>query len=162
MGVEYRIVRATEEHARNLAPRMRPEDAEEIRVAQDLDPLEGVLYALHRSVIARTALARSNGSAILVAAMWGVIPLETYLAGNGQPWLLTSEIVERHPRTFMRETRRQLAEFSALFPTLLNVMDVRYSRAARWAARIGFDVSPPFLFGPPGKMWPHRGIELTR
>jgi hypothetical protein len=151
---DVRIEPATEQHAEALAPLLRDADREEIWTAQRLTALEGLLVALRRSQIARCGFV--NGE---ITAMWGVIAV-SLLSGTGQPWLLTSGAVERYPKIFMRECYRQLEEFKGLFPTMMNVMDARYTRAARWASRIGFDVSPPYLFGPVGKMMPHRLIEM--
>jgi hypothetical protein len=154
LGVDVQIVPATREHAINLAPRMRQEDIAEVWVGSHQEPLEHLTDSIERSVIARSALVGDQ-----VACIWGVVAI-SLLTGTGQPWLLTSDLVERHPRHFMREVRRQLPEMLRMFPTLLNVTDARYTRAIRWLDRIGFQVSPPFLFGPVGYVHPHRLIEM--
>lgn len=151
---DVQVEPATERHAETLAPLLRAEDRAEIWASQRLSGLEGLLFALRRSQIARTGFIHGE-----ISAMWGIIAI-SLLSGTGQPWLLTSSVVERYPKAFMRECYRQLAEFKLLFPTMMNVMDARYVRAARWAVHTGFDVSSPYLFGPVGRMLPHRLIEM--
>lgn len=151
---ETRIEPATEEHARNLAPRLRAEDRAEVWRSSRMEPLEALLTAVRWSLEAGALVAGED-----VVAMAGIIPI-SLLTGTVQPWCLSSPLVERYPIAFSRAIRAGLAEHRKRFPVMLQVIDARYKRSVAWARRLGFDVSPAFLFGPVGYLNPHHLAEL--
>lgn len=79
-----------------------------------------------------------------IICMAGVSPYS--LIGNtGVPWLLGTELVNRHKRTFMVETRRVVTRWLTMFDVLRNVVDARYVAALRWLDWLGFEFGPPFV-----------------
>jgi hypothetical protein len=147
VSVHVDIVPATEEHARALAPRMRLADRLEVEATGGYTPLEALLFSLERSEVARAALFDGE-----VACMWGVAPLRrsAVLGRVGVAWLLTSDLVERHPRAFWRGCRAELPRLLARFDVLTNAMDCRNLVALRWGWRIGFRFARPETFGVEG------------
>jgi len=144
---DFEIVPARSAHAEALAPRMRPAEVLEIRASGNHSPLGALLKGLETSSIARTALWDGE-----VACIWGVAPLRTsLLVGRvGAAWLLTSDLVERHPRAFWRGCRAELARLFESYDMLVNAIDARHGQAVRWARRLGFRLEDPQAFGGEG------------
>lgn len=132
MSVE--IVAATERHARAMAPHLRPGDLAEI-AAGGMDALGALLDGVRRSLWARAALVDG-----VPAAMWGVTAA-SFFAPAAHPWLLTTELVERHKKRFLRECRAQVAEMRAVAPVLSNLVDGRYAGACRLLRWLGFEIA---------------------
>lgn len=128
---------ATEEDARELAPLLRVEDRLEV-LALGLDPFEGLLRSLAGAQEAWTY--RSEGQLVCMA---GVTPL-SLIGRTGVPWLLGSDLVVRHRRSFMVETRRVVARWLTRFDALTNIVDARYEEAIRWLGWLGFEIGEPF------------------
>lgn len=128
---------ATEEDARELAPLLRAEDRAEV-LALGLEPVDGLLQSL---ADAREAWTYRDGSRIICMA--GITP-RSLIGRTGVPWLLGSELVIRHRRPFMVETRRMVAHWLSHFNLLINVVDARYVAAIRWLGWLGFEISEPF------------------
>ena len=129
-----------------LALSMRGDDRRECE-ASGLDAFQSLTLSLARSNFATTA--RIDGR---VLAMFGVVPLGGTLVAPeaGWAWVLTSELVERHPREFYRESKRVLAEMVRRFPVLVNQVDGRYTRAHAWLKALGFAFHPAVPVGPSG------------
>jgi hypothetical protein len=147
MAVEVRIVPATAALARELAPRMRPAEVDEVRASGRHTPLGALLAGLEASSIAHAALFDGK-----VACMWGVVPMRwSALVGRiGAVWLLTSDLVERHPKAFWRGCRAELPRLFESCDMLVNAIDARHDKAVRWARRLGFPLEEPQAFGADG------------
>lgn len=146
------LERATEAHARELAPRIRREDALEVLASSRQSPLEALLEGLE--VSAPAYAVRFDGE---LGLLGGVAPGRP---GVGHPWMLTSDLVERHRVAFVQVVRDCLDAWLERFPVLENAVDARYERALRWARRAGFQVDPPAPFGAEGL--PFCRITLRR
>jgi hypothetical protein len=148
---------ATRAHAEVLAPRMRRADAAEILASGGYKPLPGLLAALRWS--------RRHGQAWAglidgeVACLFG-IGKRTLLSPAATPWLLTGDLVERHPLLFWRASRAVIAAWLEEHELLEQFVDSRYTQALRWAARLGFTVEEPAPFGRGGL--PFNRITLRR
>lgn len=153
-----RVVPATRELAELLAPTMRAEDAAEVLASGGFAPLEALFEGLSRSEVAQALLLEGE-----VAAIWGVVPLpRRSLLGPqaGIVWLLTGTAVERHQLAFLRLSRPAVAALLTRYALLTNCVDCRYAVALRWAAWLGFTLSPPAPFGAAGL--PFQRITLSR
>lgn len=128
---------ATEEDARELAPLLRVEDRLEV-LALGLDPIEGLLQSLAGAQESWTYRAEGQ-----IVCMAGITPL-SLIGRTGVPWLLGSELVIRHRRSFMVETRRAVARWLTHFDVLTNIVDARYDAAIRWLGWLGFEIGDPF------------------
>jgi hypothetical protein len=128
---------ATEVDVRELAPVLRTEDRAEV-LALGLEPAEGLLQSL---AAAREAWTWRDGGPIICMA--GIAP-RSLIGRTGVPWLLGSELVVRHRRSFMVETRRMVAHWLTHFDVLTNVVDASYAAAIRWLGWLGFEIGEPF------------------
>ena len=137
----HRIVPATEDLLRAMAPRLRAADRREVETL-GFTPERGLLDSYRRSTWARVALTPS-GQPI---AAWG-IGLISALGGIGGPWMLSTPLIERDRRAFLRESRRQLAEMRGLCPVLRGLVDARYRGAVRWLGWLGFSFGAPIMIG---------------
>lgn len=131
------MIPATKDDACELAPLLRAEDREEV-LALGLEPVDGLFESLAAAREAWTY--RDDGRIICMA---GVAPL-SLIGSTGIPWLLGSQLVTAHRRTFMVETRRRVACWLMMFSVLRNVVDDRYTAAHRWLRWLGFEIGEPF------------------
>lgn len=141
---ELRFVKATEEHAKALAPWMRIGDRLEVEANSGRNPLEALLESMRVSTITRAALIDDE-----VAAIFGVSPVDA-LGGVASVWMLTGEIVDEIPYLFLRKSRSQVDELLQEWPILINFIDARYDRALRWVRWLGASVGAEIPFGVAG------------
>lgn len=134
------ILAATRDDVHEFAPRLRAEDRAEV-LALGVAPVDGLLQSIAGAWEAWTYRADRQ-----IICMAGVTPL-SLIGRVGVPWLLGSELVLRHRRTFMMETRRMVAHWLTLFDVLRNVVDARYEGAIRWLRWLGFEIGAPFPLG---------------
>jgi hypothetical protein len=154
MSGQVTIVPATRAHAEQLAPLMRPADAAEVKASGGYEPLDALLDAMSWSAEAYAGFIDGE-----LACLFGVVP-GTFLTGEAVPWLLTSGVVQRNPRAFLRASRGVIAGWLEQYPVLVQQVDARYDAALRWAARVGFEVEPPAPFGVGGE--PFCRISMRR
>lgn len=147
MSVDVRFSPATAADVRAIVPRMREDDRREV-------------VALGETVETAVLLAvtLSAGDAWLVtfdgepAAIFGVVPC-SLLMGHAVPWLLTTPVIDRFPKTFYKVSRTVLAQLRERYSLLGNMIDVRYKKSLRWARRLGFTVKDPKPQGPHGALF---------
>jgi hypothetical protein len=147
---------ATRAHAEELAPRMRHGDAAEILASCGHRPLAGLLASLKWSEAHGEAWAGLIDGE--VAGIFGV-GKRTLLSTSGIPWLLTGDLVERHPLLFWRASRAVLATWLERFEFLEQFVDARYTQALRWAERLGFKVEEGQPIGRGGLLFCHITIR---
>lgn len=150
-----RTVPATGEHAIELGNNMRAADAAEVMASDGFRPIDAVLRSMDVSTFSKALLI---GGA--VACIWGVMPAPDPRTHIGIPWALTSPLVERYPKVFLKACRLALVEMLARYRILINSIDARHTQALRWAEWLGFDVHEPQPYGPEGR--PFCVITLIR
>lgn len=139
MAVKVDIVPATVAHAEALARTLRRGDFDE-GLALGLDPYAAAVSSVVDSKVAYAALFDEK-----VAACAGVVDLGRR---TGQVWMLSSTVVDRHPRAFLKTSRLVLERLMEDFDVLSNVIDSRYEAALRWARWLGLEVGEPRPIGP--------------
>ncbi len=140
--VEFAIIPASDADALYLAPRLRAADRLEAEAATGMDPLDALRQSLSLSVEAWSGTADGE-----VICMFGVGAL-SIAAGEGCPWLLGSDLVERHGMAFARRNRLLVRHWSSMWPVLRNWVDVRHTVAIRWLGWMGFALAEPVAYGP--------------
>lgn len=149
---------ATLAHGQALAAAMRAEDVNEVQATLGMGPLAGLRLSLeHASASGGGAWTLFLGGQ--VAAVWGVHPLTESVAAV---WLLTSTVVERHRRFFAEVSRTEVCRLLERYLVLYNFIDVRYTRALRWAAWAGAQLGAARPWGVEGRpfvpaVWMRRG-----
>ena len=61
--------------------------------------------------------------------------------GRGCVWMISTPMVARAKKFYLRATRDQAAKMQALFPTIWTWVDSRYTRSLRWLDWLGFDIA---------------------
>lgn len=152
MADELRIVAATEEHARALAPELRDADAAECR-GGGTEPLHALLTSLRASEIARTALLGERP-----IAMWGLAPV-ALLGDAAVVWLLTAPDVEPRRFTLLRTARREVECWLRFRRELYAFADETYAGACRLLEALGFRAErrAPFEGGGVFRIYERRG-----
>lgn len=150
---ETHVETATLEHARALAPLLRPEDVAEVVAAGYANGLEAVEASVREAEIAWAVMVRHDGQEE-VAALYGArgIGRASMLTGPevGEIWFLTGRRFPKHPRAMMGVARLAMKLMLRSYPVLFNVIDARYEAAVRWARWLGFTVWPALPYGPQG------------
>ena len=146
---EITILPATREDADALYLAMRTADYAECEAYGQSSVLEGVRESVSGSTHAWTA--RADGELL---ACFGVAPL-SFLTGVGSPWLLGTDVLNRHPRELMSKARKYLPFMLGIFPHLINFVHVDNARSIRWLSRLGFTLHDPQPYGLRGALF-HR------
>jgi len=124
---------ATPDDARELAGSMREQDAREVR-ATGYEPEAALLTSMRVSAEAWTVRCDD-----VIMCMWGVVDIDL-LDGVATPWLLTSPLVERHQKTFVKLAIKTVNELRLRYRLLVNTVDARHVMAVRWLRRMGFEL----------------------
>ncbi len=143
---------ATLEHAAALADVMRAYDAAEVKAATGETPLEVLERGVRSSAVSVAVFFDDE-----IAAIFGIAQAETRESALGPSircaWFLTGEVVDRHPRTFIRVAKRVQTNFLALCPILYNWVDERYAGAIWLLRHLGVQLSEPMPHGVNGELF---------
>lgn len=141
------VVPADEAHVAIIAAGMRQADRDEIWAASHVAPEAALRQGLRTSTIAWAGLI--DGEPV---CLFGVSPL-SIVSGDGVPWMLGTEAVVRHQRTFLRHCRSCVDRMRAVYPTLTNYVDDRNTASKRWLRWLGFEIDEPAPYGVEGRMF---------
>lgn len=141
--IERRMTLSTD--AAILAPRMRAEDRAEV-LAMGQEPLEALQMSVDGSAEAFTWWLGDD-----IVAMAGVNP-HTLIGPTATAWMLGSDLIPRHRRYFLQESRLVVDRWLQTWPRLVNAVDAEYGAACRWLRHIGFTLSGPVPIGT-GTFW---------
>lgn len=125
---------STQADAVDLAPLMRPEDAQEVFSASGKSPLGALMAGLRESETCLTV--EYDGKP---AAMFGVVPGNIRDTALGYVWLLGSPAIEDFARDFLRESKDRLKELGEGYDVLTNYVDCRNQAHLRWLEWLGFE-----------------------
>ncbi len=126
------VVAAHRDHIFHIANHMAKADVEEC-AALGMGPYRALEDSLNRSAAAWTGMVDQTP-----VCMFGVCPIDI-LAGVGSPWLLGTDEIRRHAKTFMRLNKLYVPRMLELFPFLVNWVDARHDTAIRWLKWLGFE-----------------------
>ncbi len=150
------LARATQDHARDLAPRLRAPDLAEIEAATDRAPEDALLESLDRALDARVALL--DGRPI---AIWG-LGTQSMMFGPGVPWMVGSDELAGAGLRFLRESRAAIGWMLARYGRLVNWVDARNAPAIRYLAWLGFAFDPAAPWGARGMAFHRFHMEAAR
>lgn len=152
MAHRYEIVPATIKHAKQMAPRLRDSDIEEIWAAGMLLPEQALRSGVACSTHCWTGTVDGEP-----ACMFGVVPA-SMMSGIGVPWMLGTDLVEEHATAFLRRNKRYVKHMLTAYNHLVNYVDDRNVKAIAWLKWLGFTMSEPQPFGALGL--PFRRFEM--
>lgn len=142
--IRYKVASATLGHALELAENMREADRQEVWATAHYTPKQAALFSLEASRDAKVGLADGR-----VVCMFGVGPA-AIISTTGIPWLLTTDLVEKHARAFLRRNKRVVKGMGGSYSLLRNYVDERNTMAVRWLRWLGFEILPAEPFGVEG------------
>lgn len=140
------IIPATDEHAVQVASRLRLEDALEARALSVLSPLEVVRGSIALSFSAWTWKVDDEPGCIFGLA-------GDMIGQSAMPWLLTTDLVKRHRKAFWRDSREVVRLMRETHPDLSGYCDARYAASVGWLKRLGFALDGPMQLGPFGMLF---------
>ena len=126
----------------DLASHMRQADRDEVWASHRATPLEALTRSVQRSGGICWSVERPNR----VVAIFGCAVV-SLLGETGTPWLLGSDEIADIRITFLRYSKRIVANLSRSFALLENWIDVRNTLHLDWARWVGFKVDPPAPYG---------------
>jgi hypothetical protein len=141
---------AVESDAAVLAMTIRQEDREEIVASDGPDVYDTILESVRRSEEAWALLIDGE-----LACIWGVVRSPNGLGSvaDGVVWMLSTNVINRKPKTFWRECKRLVPELVARWGLLVNAIDIRHEKAIRWGNRLGFRFTNVSRFGIGGNLF---------
>lgn len=110
---------------------VRANDAAECRAA-GLEPAEALAMSIARSDHAVNEFIGGEH-----AASWGW-RLRGFLTQNIDAWLLTSDVVERNPIYFARQSRKRLKLLLEHHPSIFVEVHAAYTTSVKWLLWLGF------------------------
>ena len=133
--MDIEIVDATEEHADDLAPRLRAADALEVKTSSGLDPQSALRISIDLSTHSWTALLDGKPEII-----WGVSPFSytNSRLNQGVVWLLSSDEMYKIPGRFVKESHIYVAKMLETFDTLFNYVHAENIASCKWLENLGF------------------------
>jgi hypothetical protein len=137
----FRIIPATEAHAREIAPRMRVSDVEEVFAATGRGRLSALLYSLERSDFSYTIEFDGRPETMFGCGTSNLI------GKVGAPWLLGTSALEHHRRHFLGGSRFWIEKMKDEYAVLRNIVDDRNTVSKRWLQWLGFTLSEPQATG---------------
>lgn len=144
MSVEIRFDRATLGAANYFAEHLREADRQEV-LAMD-DDIRASIQTSIRLSLGDTWIVSFNGEP---AALYGVVTLG-HLTGYAVPWLITTPVVDRFPKTFVRACQKGVIRLRRHYKLLNAHVHARYGKALRLMTILGFEVQAPQSRGPHG------------
>ncbi len=150
MAVDVNVSRATAADCRAMAPLVRAVEVEEVRAATGQTPGEALFEGLLTSD--ESHAIRFDGE---LACMFGVVrhTLSNEHRSVGVAWLLTSNLVERKPKTFWQLCLLMSPGLLSRWDYLVNAIDIRHEQAIRWGRRLGFELDEPQSYGSEGHLF---------
>jgi hypothetical protein len=140
--VHPEIVTAELKHITAIVDNVRDADREEFWALARITPKECLMQSFHLSRMAWTGLI--DGQPV---CMYGVVQ-SSLLGGVGRPWMVGTDLLDKHQMVFLRRCREQVRIMQMCFGRLENHVYVRNTKAIQWLKWLGFSFSEPELMGP--------------
>lgn len=142
--IDVQLIPATEAHLQLILPNVRQADIDELYAVSLLSTEDAIRIGMRTATMSWSGFA--NGELV---TMFGVSPA-SMLSGKGTPWLISTHLVEKYQKTFLRGSRHALQAMLLVYPHLENYVDERNHVAKAWLHWLGFRLEDPVPFGPLG------------
>ena len=126
----------------SLSERLREDDYNEILASGWEDSQE----ALEKSFNCSQAINFTAEVDGLPTAMFGTHK-KSFLGSESTVWFLGTCDVGKYPIEMFKTSKRVVSAFLLENTTLMNYVDVRYTKTFRWLDALGFEIGEPFPFG---------------
>jgi hypothetical protein len=136
------ITDARAEHIPLILEHVRDADREELWSLYMMTPEQVLRQSFDQSCMCWTGLM--DGDPV---CMFGVTRASV-LVNTGIPWLIGTDLLERHQIAFLRKSKICVDVMLSIFGKLENCVDVRNTRAVLWLKWLGFTFSEPEPLGP--------------
>jgi hypothetical protein len=132
------IVRmATLDDVRSLGPRLRWEDRIEATLASGMPPEVALENSFRDSDVVWSICENDT-----CVAMAGVGPVHEKTKGLvGVPWLLSSDDINKHPKSALRAIKEIYINITLIYPKLINFVFADNPMAIKLVKHLGFTVS---------------------
>lgn len=139
--IDVQLLPATEEHLQMILPNVRQADIDELYAVSLMTTEAALRIGLRTATMAWSGFA--NGELV---TMFGVSPA-SMIGGNGIPWLVSTHLVEKYQKTFLRRSRHALQDMLIVYPHLENYVDERNHVAKAWLHWLGFHLEDAAPYG---------------
>lgn len=119
------------EDCRDMAERMREQDAKEVMASNGLDPLRSLQASFNASAECHTII-HEDGS---IVGMFGVANCEVF----GSPWLLGTDKLIDTRAEFIPQAKQWVEKINNDYPLLLNFVHAENTVSKRWLKSLGFE-----------------------
>lgn len=147
-----RVEPAKPEHIALVLADVRQADIDELRDGWGKTPEQSMRVGLSVSTLAWMAWIDDKPF-----CLFGVGPV-SILSGYGVPWLVGTNQIDQHARSFVKPCREYVQKMKEVFPRMENHVDARNKKVIKWLEMIGFRMNEPKPFGP--KRLPFHKFEL--
>ena len=133
-----------------ILPNLREADRRECIAQSLIGPDVALAVTMRNAVAAWVGLVDG-----VPACLFGVSRTTPLTPDWGTPWMVGTDLIEKHERAFLRRNKAYICEMQILFPKLENWVDMRNEKAVRWLAWLGFKIHDAEPHGPLGRLF-HR------
>jgi len=137
----YEIRDAVLDDCYDLAPRVRKQDVEELEASVDMSVEDQLVFAFKKSTDPKAGVIDGN-----VECLFGV-GVDSLLTVRGTPWLISSDVLVKHAKPFLRGSRDYIRSLEDEYMELSNHVYVKNKDAIRWLRWLGFEIKDPEPFG---------------
>lgn len=134
------VIDATLDHIEPIANSVRQGDLDECWAQGMMTMRDALKMSIEGAAIAR--VGRADG---VPGVIYGVTEVGDR---DGQIWMVTTHLIEKHQRAFLEHSRSELDDFQQRYDRLYNFVDVRNKRAIRWLKWLSFNLEGPIAYGP--------------
>jgi len=148
VAAEYLFRDVTDDDIEYIAAKMRWADIREIRAAGDTRNLFDVV-ADSVADSSMCVAVEHNGALLCV----GGAASRSLLSGNGIPWMLCAQDIERHSKLFLLHGAQCISVLLLRYAMLENYVDANNVKSIRWLKKMGFTIHKPMPHPNSGRMF---------
>lgn len=130
--MQWQVRRATLEDVKDLAPRLRELDKQEIYAGTGMAPLECLEMSLSLPSVG-VWVGTYKGRPEIIFGLSKVSETE------GCPWMVCTDELKNSPTEFIRKCRNWIKGFSRQFPTIRNYVYAKNELHIKWLKWCGFE-----------------------
>lgn len=149
--VEVKIIPTTVEHIRMLAATLREDDRRECE-RLGVTPFKGIWRSYRNAQVCKSGFIGDR-----IVAIWGISG--GFLCFTGNPWVMTSTVVDEYPFVFAMIYRRETREMLKKYRILESWVDAGYAKSLEMMRIIGFKEKERQPMGKHGELFVR--LEMT-